>query len=112
MDQNYFKDFPNQLKLPSNGLTFSISSLSVLVTCGITFLSSNNLDFSKKIIICLAIACLVLIIDVIILFIKEREHYYYSCFLKQYLDATNKHVDSAQEELNELNSRLNSLSKK
>lgn len=109
MNINFTDNFPNQLNLPSNKLTFSISGLSALIGYGISIFGLSNLDIYIKVIICLGITSFILLIDVIILFIKERELYYYSCFLKQYYDYTNNRLQNAEQELADFNARLNSL---
>lgn len=105
-------DAPKSLNLPSNKLTFSLSGLFVLISYAISVFGLNNIDINKKIIICLGITCFVLFIDLIILYVREREMYYYYCYLKRYCDDINKHLQKNEEELANLNSRLDSVSKK
>lgn len=109
MKLNFTDSFPETLSLPSNKLTFSLSGLFILISYGISIFGLNNLDIYKKVIICLGITSIVLFIDLIILFVRERELYYYSCFLKQYFDDTNTRLQVAESELEKLNSRLNAL---
>lgn len=112
MKIDFTDNFPKSLNIPSNKLTFSISGLFVLISYGISICGLNTLDIYKKLIICLAVTSFVLFIDLIILFVRERELYYYSCFLKQYYDDTNNRLHKAEQELNDLNSRLNALNYK
>lgn len=112
MKIDFSDDFPKSLNLPSNKLTFSLSGLFVLISYAISVFGLSNIDINKKIIICLGITCFILFVDLIILFIRERELYYYSCFLKQYYDDTNKRLQNAEKELADFNSRLNAVTHK
>lgn len=112
MKIDFTDEFPESLNLPSNGITFSISGLFALISYGISIFGLNGVDIYKKVIICLCVTSLVLFIDLIIMFIRERELYYYSCFLKQYLDNTNKNFKKAEKEIAELTSRFEALNRK
>lgn len=112
MKFSFNDDFPNELNLPSNKTTFSISILFVLIGYGISIFGLNNLNILIKIIICLSVTSFVLFIDLIILFVRERELYYFSCWLKQYYDETNRRLQSAEQELININSRLDALNHK
>ena len=112
MNINFTDDFPKTLNLPSNKVTFSMSGLFILISYGISIFGLNNIDTCKKIIICLAITSFILLVDLIILFVREREIYYFSCFLKQYYDDTNRRLNKAEQNLNNLNSRLDGLNQK
>lgn len=112
MKINFTDDFPKSLSLPSNKITFSLSALFVLIGYTISIFGLNNINIYVKFIICLGITIFVLFIDLIILFIRERELYYYYCFLKQYHDETNRRLQQAEDELNDFNSRLDAVNKK
>lgn len=112
MKLDFTDNFPKTLNLPSNKTTFSISGLFILISYAISIFGLSNLDIYKKVIVCLGITSFVLFIDLIILFIRERELYYYSCFLKQYYDDINKRLQKTENELADFNSRLEAVSHK
>ena len=112
MKFNFTDTFPETLSLPSNKVTFSISGLLAIISYSISIFGLNSLDIYKKIIICLSVTSIILLIDVIILFIRERELYFYSCFLKQYYDDINIRLGNTEQKLKDLNSRLNDVTHK
>lgn len=112
MKIDFTDDFPKTLNLPSNKITFSLSGVFMLISYAVSIFGLNNLDILVKIIICLSITSIILFIDLIIMFVRERDLYYYSCFLKQYYDETNKRIQNAEKELTSLNSRLDAVTHK
>lgn len=112
MKIDFSDTFPKSLNIPSNKITFSLSGLFVLISYAISIFGLNSFNIYTKLIICLCVTSFVLFIDLIILFVRERELYYYYCFLKQYHDETNRRLQQAEEELNNFNSRLDAVNHK
>jgi len=66
--------------MPETKHFFTASGIISLISCLIAIFGLNQLPITYRVIICLSIICLILLINVIFLFIKEREIYYQVCY--------------------------------
>lgn len=80
-------------KFCSNKSVFLISIFSIIIPSTISILTFDDFDIKLKIIICLSIAIIVLICDVIHFYVKEREYYYVVCYLENNIGLLEKNID-------------------
>ena len=89
---NITQQSPIVKKFPSNKAILLTSLLSVIIPSAISILTLKDFSIYIRIIICLSIACLVLFVDAIFYFIKEREYYYAVCYLENNIDLLQSHI--------------------
>lgn len=79
-------------KFPSNKAVLLTSLLGVIIPSIMSILALKDFSIYIRIIICLSFACLVLFIDAVFYFIKEREYYYTVCYLENNIDLLQAHI--------------------
>ena len=88
-------------KFPSNKTVLLTSLLSVLIPSAISVLAFKDFSIYLRIIICLSIACLVLFIDAVYYFIKEREYYYIVCYLENNINLLQSHIKQIETKISD-----------
>lgn len=94
---------PKELKITnsSTGSIISISSIIAVVSSVFTYLRFDKLTAEYRIIILLSICLLIAIIDIVILYLKDREkQYQYSCLEFLIENITNNTNNLKQEAAN------------
>lgn len=103
------KIYPKALNLPSSKMTFIFSTITVIIFWSITILGLKDLALQYKAIICLLISSLVLFIDVVVLYVREREQHYNYCYLQDLLNKNTYDLEKNEEKLNDINKRLDDI---
>ena len=108
-DKNTF-NLPYNLndKIPSNKTFFITSVATTIISYLIIILGINNIDLTYKIIICLGITCFILLVNIVVLYVKERENYYHLCYLNNVSQLLNKYAENIFEENKILKEKISS----
>ncbi len=86
-------------KFPSNKAILLTSLMSAALPSIISILALKDLSICIRVIICLSICCLVLFVDTIFYFIKEREYYYTACYLENNIDLLQAHIKQIESKI-------------
>ena len=94
-----------------NSTLFIISIIVEIVNIAISVFSLKDIDKLYKLIIVLAITILILFVDVIVLYIKDRENHFEKIYLTNMYKFLSENVISNQQTINALKDETKSLSK-
>lgn len=100
-----------QISNKSVGSIISISTIIGIATSMFSYFKFENLDITYRIIILLSIFLLITIIDIIILYVRDREHQYkYSC-LNFIIDNVAKNLDLLKKEFSDIKKENDDINK-
>ena len=92
-----------------NSTIFIVSTITELIGSLITLNSFSEVSFEHHILIIMLITWLILFIDVIILYVKDRENHFKNVYVTNMYQNLCNQLNSVQEQTNKLNDIINNL---
>ena len=101
-------DLPKDLKISfkSTGSILSISTVTGIIFSLFSYFHFDKLDIQYRIIICLSIFLFISIIDIVILYIRDRELQYKFSTLKFEHNLTNTELEVLKMQFNEFSKKI------
>ena len=96
------------LKL-KNSTLFLASIIVEFLGIFVTIFNFKDLSYEVKIIISLSITCIVLFTNVILLYIKDRENYFKSIYLRNMYESLCNEINQVQKKADILNENVDEL---
>ncbi len=99
---------PKESKILSfkNSTLFLISLLAEILNISLNLLNHSKLDIKINIIIILSITCIILFVDIIVLYLKDRENYYKNTYLTNMYYLLTDNVKDLQQSVTNLEDKI------